>query len=438
MILFAKYDGGKMFFKDKNLSMKSRFIMQSLLLNNQYSPDAKLIDIATSMGISRRLLRKGLLELEANKYLTKIEVRMKNGDKIIKGSKIYLFSASKDKITSSSFFHHVPKDLEDVKFRFYPWKKILRITSSHGRAHNARSHTPERALNNLLFSFLSFDKNILRIFISHSFKEEKTRFRGDLLSPKPPKKNQSKTKSLKTAKAKIVWDCWNEFASNKNSPIPKHRDGTKREAKIFKAIKKALVRWSEVSICESIEKFYSFLTKKCPPSYRKLPGIYKIPLDEFISFTSATLDRIAINKTAKKIIDFESWMQLCFKDIRLIEDKFMTERKMPKNFDQKIIRQFEKSWIIFSEKPSTKRDQNNFAIASEKLLEFIHGNKRHLAYDPADGYWIYKFIRGQVFGFLNNLRDNTSKKIHSGFLTQDFFYEDQLKSHLKFIGVWHR
>lgn len=451
MILFTSPDKNSPdFTEDKTLSIKAKYIVFSLL-KYQFNEDEKLFAIADKLGMTRRLLRSGFKELEQNGYLNTVTIKA-NIKMETPLPKLYLFSVNKYKLRSGEMAQFLPTEkqlrkikLESLQTRFYPQKKILRIKfPSHARerihAHSLNNtlRVLSRSNTNIgnIVSFLHSFDNTLRVLPQSSKKGN-----GLTRERVKPDSSVSSIRSVrKSAKVKIVWDCWNEFASKKNSLIPKHKAGTKKERRITAAIKNALGKYTEVEICEAIENFVTFLSEKCPVVYRRFPGFYKIQLDEFIRFSPMKLEHIAAHKTSKKIIQHHSWLRLCLGGAGLLEEKFSVKSKIPKDIDPKIIKQFEKSWVKFIGKSSTERDKNNFSIAAKKLLQYVQTNKRHLGYDPADSYWIYKFVREFVFGYLVKLQSELEgrKTIHSGYLTQDFFYEDQLTKHIKFLGIWRQ
>jgi len=420
----------KTFAEDINLSIKSKYIMFSLL-HHKFSNGYKLYDVAEKLGMSRSLLRKGLNELEGNEYLFKIEIKT-NAE--VNPPRLYLVSVNKGKLTSGDMASLIPKEEEFSKHginrvAFYVRKKVFRIWFDF----RSRARSRDKLYNNILFFFSHSFNNNLRL-LSHSFKKKgKTAARIS----ESPSLNFAKVR--KSAKVKVVWDCWIEFASKKNSPLPNHRVGTKKEKQIVSAVRNALGNYSELEICEAIEVFYIFLNEKCPPTYKKLPGFKKVPLNEFIRFSPYYLERISSNKISSKIINHQSWLRLCMGGLDIVEDKFIAKRKAD-GIDPKIIKQFEKSWVKFSGNTCTQRDKNNFTTAAELLLQYVKQNKRHLNHKEEDRFWIYDFVRGIVFGCLNKMREEKigRKKIHSGFLTQDFFFNDELTEYIKFIGAWKR
>ena len=227
--------------------------------------------------------------------------------------------------------------------------------------------------------------------------------------------------SLKKETRYIV-DTWNQLGW----PFTKHNKNTATYARIEKAIEKTLKDHSAKLIIKSIVDFGNFI--KFDQTRLNVKAIRAtLKLHEFLGFSLFLKKRLEASNN-KLLRHANSWFEDAVKGRKHLLEKYgrFVENKYPA-VAKKIQEGWEKLFPDFEAKAS---DLNNFRKAAEKLIDFIAMNKKRLRVSNRELYFPAQFVPYLLEYIKKGGMLSNNRKVHTGYLIQDFMYEDGFREWL--------
>ena len=211
--------------------------------------------------------------------------------------------------------------------------------------------------------------------------------------------------------------------------IVKHRENSKP---YLKALSKLNIYWRNrkqygyKKIEQAFDVYQRLLNEILKNKYP-----YKVGLDEFFGFSN-DIEKKQIwkkHKDIKDVID-TSWFNECLKGYDYVSSKYMdSSRTVSKDHYPKITKAFKIHWekYIGEDKCDSVMKENTFRKASVVFMDFYDDNKKRFLYEEERERPVS--LIGKVVSVIDEMK-NRGKKVHPGWLTKRYFYDNEFEEYL--------
>lgn len=266
------------------------------------------------------------------------------------------------------------------------------------------------------------------------YKDNKIIERQEDSFPSSKKKNheQSSTASCLAGylfEASGLLEIWNDMGD----PLPRTQiKNTKAFHSAMQSLQTKLIKGLKFEEIESaMIRYRELITARGTNLNRSFPG-HLVNLSEFFGFNNFTKGRIAADNL---VYGIKSWFDECMKGEKYLADKYGSGE--PDDFPaitKKIREEWEKS--PYSNGEPTFRDERNFIVCAEKLVEWLNHNESKINLD--DGYFEYpqRMVNKYLFGAIkNSLNGDDPKIVTTQWLASDNMFGRRLHLYLVKLGL---